>query len=377
MLDHAKNRGERKPYLRNLNVRWFEFDLSDVAEMRFETGEVERYSVKRGDLVICEGGYPGRAAIWNRDEPVFFQKALHRVRFHEKAFAKWCLYYLAFQDATGELRSQFTGTGIQHFTRETLAKFLLPTPPIHQVRRIVAILDEAFEGIATAKTNIQESLQNARELFSSRVDTLFRQSAGWEQAPLESFTATISTGPFGSLLHKSDYVTAGVPLVNPINIVDRSIVPDPNKLIDDTTKQRLANYVLQNGDVVVARRGEIGRCAVVGPTEAGWLCGTGCFFIRLKPTVRPAFIVHMIRSRGYRAQLERLSTGTTMNNISNSALGALTVAVPSLSVQDETLELIERLSDECGLLGAIYDKKLGALVELKQSMLHQAFRGAL
>ena len=67
MLDKAKNRGELRPYLRNLNVRWFDFDLSDVAEMRFEEHEHERYSAKAGDVLICEGGYPGRAAIWSKD----------------------------------------------------------------------------------------------------------------------------------------------------------------------------------------------------------------------------------------------------------------------------------------------------------------------
>jgi type I restriction enzyme, S subunit len=83
MLDKAKNRGELRPYLRNLNVRWFEFDLTDVAEMRFEKHEHERYAAKAGDVLICEGGYPGRAAIWLDETPMYFQKAVHRVRFYE------------------------------------------------------------------------------------------------------------------------------------------------------------------------------------------------------------------------------------------------------------------------------------------------------
>jgi type I restriction enzyme S subunit len=81
MLDKAKNRGAPKPYLRNLNVRWFEFDLTDIAEMRFEEHEHERYAAKVGDVLICEGGYPGRAAIWLDEKPMYFQKAIHRVRF--------------------------------------------------------------------------------------------------------------------------------------------------------------------------------------------------------------------------------------------------------------------------------------------------------
>ncbi len=108
--------------------------------------------------------------------------------------------------------------------------------------------------------------------------------------PLASFAALVSTGPFGSMLHASDYSDAGMPLVNPINIVEGSIRPDPNKLIKEATKSRLAGYILRTGDIVVARRGEIGRCAVVGPTEDGWVCGTGCFFVRPLPSIYPPLL---------------------------------------------------------------------------------------
>ncbi len=165
MLDRAKNRGISRPYLRNLNVRWFEFALDDVLEMRFLAEEEDRYTVRKGDLVICEGGYPGRAAIWNDDKPIHFQKALHRVRFHEPERAKWTLYYLYCCDLDGSLRQNFNGAGIQHFTREALGRFRVPLPPMAEQRRIVAILDKAFESIAIARANAEKNLQNARELF--------------------------------------------------------------------------------------------------------------------------------------------------------------------------------------------------------------------
>jgi len=173
MLDKAKNRGEPRPYLRNLNVRWFDFELSELLEMRFLPEEQERYNIRKGDLVICEGGYPGRAAIWESDEPIYFQKALHRVRFHEPAHAKWCLYYLLFRDLEGTLSKHFNGAGIQHLTGEALSRFELPLPPLVDQRRIVKILDEAFASIAAAKAHTEQNRQNARALFESHLHAIF------------------------------------------------------------------------------------------------------------------------------------------------------------------------------------------------------------
>ena len=142
MLDKAKNKGEPKPYLRNLNVRWFTFDMTDLLKMPFLSEESAKYTAVKGDVLICEGGYPGRAAIWNEDYPVHFQKALHRVRFHEPEHSKWFLYYLYVQDMSGELKQHFSGTGIQHFTGETLARFELPLPPLLELRHAVVKFDE-------------------------------------------------------------------------------------------------------------------------------------------------------------------------------------------------------------------------------------------
>jgi type I restriction enzyme S subunit len=141
MLDKAKNKGTPQPYLRNFNVRWFGFDLSDLLEMPFLPTEAEKYTAVQGDVLICEGGYPGRAAIWDEDAPIYFQKALHRVRFHQLEQNKWFVYYLRFQDFSGQLKRHFSGTGIQHFTGQGLARFTMPLPPLPVLRRSVSIFD--------------------------------------------------------------------------------------------------------------------------------------------------------------------------------------------------------------------------------------------
>ena len=145
MLDKSKNKGEPQPYLRNINVRWFTFDLSDLLQMPFLPTEAEKYTAIKGDVLICEGGYPGRAAIWDEDYPIYFQKALHRVRFHEPELNKWFVYCLSVQDSSGQLKQHFSGTGIQHFTGEVLARFLIPVPPLPELRRAVAKFDALSE----------------------------------------------------------------------------------------------------------------------------------------------------------------------------------------------------------------------------------------
>lgn len=89
--------------------------------------------------------------------------------------------------------------------------------------------------------------------------------------------STMSTGPFGSMLHKTDYIEKGIPLVNPANMVNGKIVPSDKMMISEATRRRLSSYILHAGMIVLGRRGEMGRCAVVTEKEDGWLCGTGSF----------------------------------------------------------------------------------------------------
>ncbi|MCX5757805.1 MAG: restriction endonuclease subunit S [Candidatus Hydrogenedentes bacterium] len=173
MLDKAKNKGRLQPYLRNINVRWFAFDLSNLAEMPFLPGESAKYTAIKGDVLICEGGYPGRAAIWAEDYPIYFQKALHRVRFHEPTHNKWFLYYLYAQDKRGELRRHFSGTGIQHFTGAVLARLELPLPPLPELRRVVAKFEELSIETQSLESLYQRKLAALDELKKSLLHQAF------------------------------------------------------------------------------------------------------------------------------------------------------------------------------------------------------------
>ena len=143
MLDKSKNKGAPRRYLRNINVRWFDFDLSDLAEMRFEDSELSEFELRLGDVLICEGGEPGRAAVWDeRVHGVYFQKAIHRVRFDSTVIPSFFVLSLKASANDGRLAEYFTGTGIKHFTGKGLQSYRFPCPSIAEQHRIVAKVDE-------------------------------------------------------------------------------------------------------------------------------------------------------------------------------------------------------------------------------------------
>ena len=173
MLDKSKNKGKPQPYLRNINVRWFKFDLSDLLEMRFLDDESTKYTALKGDVLICEGGYPGRAAIWDENYAIHFQKALHRVRFHEPQYSKWFVYFLYAQDRNGELQNYFTGTGIQHFTGEALSRFKIPIAPRPKMRQLLTSIEKLSTETQRLESLYQKKLAALEELKQSLLHKAF------------------------------------------------------------------------------------------------------------------------------------------------------------------------------------------------------------
>ncbi len=175
MLDKNKNKGELKPYLRNINVRWGSFDLSDILEMRFEESELPRYTVSKGDLVICEGGAPGRCSVWNQEEQGFLiQKALHRVRLIEEEMSpEHIQYFIKFSAEQGMLSNYFTGTTIKHLTGASLAKLPIPLMPIEEQLLIVAHLDEQSSYCDQLDSDLEDNIGKSEALRQSILKKAF------------------------------------------------------------------------------------------------------------------------------------------------------------------------------------------------------------
>ena len=166
MLDQNKNRGELMPYLANINVRWGEFDLTGLREMRFEQHELERYGLRYGDIVMCEGGEPGRCAIWKeQDSSMMIQKALHRIRPHSCLQPEFLYYYFLCKGRAGHLSPLFTGATIKHLPREKLALVEVPVPPRYAQNQIASILSAYDDLIENNRRRIALLERAARLLY--------------------------------------------------------------------------------------------------------------------------------------------------------------------------------------------------------------------
>ena len=170
-LDQNKNTGKEYPYLCAINVKWDDFDFSVVKTIKLDDNEKERYLVKRGDLLICEGGDVGRSAIWTNDEPIYYQNALHRVRFFDKIITKFYLYLIWCYKNYNWIDDICNGVTIKHFTQDKINSLLFPLPPLPEQHRIVAeiekwfaLIDQIEQGKASLQTTIKQTKSKILDL---------------------------------------------------------------------------------------------------------------------------------------------------------------------------------------------------------------------
>ena len=184
MLDKLKNEGCYMSYLRNINVRWGCFDFTDVLKMRFKDDEVERYMIEKGDLVLCEGGEPGRCAIWDKANPIMFQKALHRIRCYGGVLNEYLKYVIEDYAKANKLEEYYTGSTIKHLTGESLVSILFPLPPVKEQERIVQEIQRYLSLVAIIENN-KENLLAAIKQAKSKVLDLAIHGKLVPQAPNE------------------------------------------------------------------------------------------------------------------------------------------------------------------------------------------------
>jgi type I restriction enzyme S subunit len=319
------------PYMRAANVQPDGvLALDDVNEMWFRKVELEQLSIQAGDVVVVEGGQGGFGRAAYVDEDLLgwgFQNSINRLRPIDDFDGRFIAFYLIALRASGFIRAYANVVSMPHLTSEKLARIPIPVPPLDEQRAIADYLDREAARIDTL---IEEQRRLIEMLRERRWAVVERGVAllGWD-TPLKAVALLIQTGPFGSQLKSDEYEDGGIPVINPSHIIASEVVPDPRIAVSAEKATQLARHTLEEGDLVAARRGDLGRCAVVRPSAAGFLCGTGSALVRLDQTrVDPSFVAMVFSSRRNRDALPLASVGSTMDNLNSDIIGALRVPVP-------------------------------------------------
>jgi type I restriction enzyme S subunit len=354
MLDQSKNRGLPTPYLANVNVRWGEFVLDDLRVMRFEQHERDRYGLKYGDIVMCEGGAPGRSAIWKEQVPgMMIQKALHRIR--PKAGLDHGLLYYSFRNIGLQkgFDQYFTGATIKHLPGEKLAKVEVPIPPLPIQRRIAGILSAYDDLIENSQRRIKILEEMARRLY--REWFVYFRFPGHEDCRLVE-------SPLGEIPEGWDVKSLG-----DIAVVNRSTINmrnPPNRLgyidiasvspgrIESITEYLFseapgrARRIVSHGDVLwsCVRPNRRSHAQVMYPEE-NTIASTG-FAVLTALKVPVAFLYQATTTDEFVAYLANNATGAAYPAVTAPTFENAKLVVPKMALSQRFGELTISMAEE-------------------------------
>ena len=331
--------------------------------------EIERFRLEQGDVLITKDsetwddiGVPSLVVQSADDLISGYHLALLRPfdnisgQFLVRALQGKGVAYQFHVRANGVTRFGLTHTSIQSVQ--------IPLPPLPEQRAIVRYLDHADRRIrryVNAKRKLIALLEEEKQAIINRavtrgldpnvrlkpsgVEWLGDVPAHWIIRTLGQIADSFRTGPFGSMLHQSDYVEGGIPVINPVHMKGGTIVADPSCTVSEAVADRLSSYRLDLYDIVFSRRGELGRCALVRSLETSWLCGTGSLRVRITyGNIEPEFLIRALQVRWVGEYLSLASVGATMANLNTGILKGVPITIPPIQEQRDILELISRQS---------------------------------
>ncbi len=314
-------------------------------------------------------------ALPSQFSKVFFVGELLNIRVNSK-FANFKLAYYYFLSQTAYKHIQDLVKGV-HLTSGEAKKIPYFIIPILEQNAIVAKIEELFSELDNGIENLKTALAKLKIYRNAVVKKAFDEI----DAPIYKIPDVlhkVQIGPFGSQLHKSDYIQDGIPLINPMHIKNGKIVADFSYSIAIEKRDSLPNYILQAGDVIMGRRGEMGRCGLVTEHESGWFCGTGSLYFRPKlDIVYSTYLYYYLSSATVKELLTGKASGTTMDNLNKKIIYTLPIPLPDINRQHQVVQEIESRLSVCDKIEETITNSLAKAESLRQSILKKAFEGNL
>ena len=381
----ARNGADKTPFLRTSNVFWDEIDLSSVDEMSIPDHEFPAKLLLRGDLLVCEGGEIGRAAIWNGEvETMSFQNHLHRLRpIDEKVEPRFYVYFL---QAAFTLLGMFEGAGnkttIPNLSRGRLAALHVPKPTLSEQQVISALLSRVRDAVRVQdQSNIA-----ARELKRAAMQAMFTRGLRGEPQK-ETEIGTMPEGwdlrPIGEFAHQMQYglsvrgaESGRYPILRMNCQQDGKVLLRDLQFVDidcETAK----TYRVKPNDLLFNRTNSyelVGRTAIVEEaTDAVF----ASYLVRVsvdETRLCPRFLNHFFNWDAAQSELKKLaSRGVSQANISAGKLRGFSVPVPALDEQQEIVNILDAIDRKIDL----HRRKRAVLDELFKALLHKLMTGEI
>jgi type I restriction enzyme S subunit len=387
MLNSSKQTGSAlKPYLRNINLQWGRIDLSDVKEMDIFENEMKQFMLAKGDVLVCEGGEPGRSAVWNLDIEMGFQNAIHRIRPRKRLSPEFACYQFEWLVKNGILDELFTGVTIKHFSQQKLRKVEFVVPLLNEQEKIVEILEEQLSRLDAALASVREVREKSARFRRSLLHAAFTGALtghdtstetlpeGWTRVALENVLEDAQPG-FACGTHNS--MGRGVVHMRPMNVSrEGNLDFSETKYVEDASSRRL-----RRGDVLFNNTNSpalIGKTAFVDTDQE---LAFSNHMTRLRPDASRLlanFLASQLHALWLDGYFEKIcSNHVNQASVSTKRLKSVEVNFPSLHEQNEIVQILEeqlsRLDASLAVADAI-EKKASAL---RRSLLHAAFNGNL
>ena len=378
MLDKAKTKGHAHvPYLRNVNVQWGRIDTDDLLTMELAEDERERFAVRAGDLLVCEGGEIGRCAIWHgRTDYLAYQKALHRIRPSDKLDTQFLRYLMEHHSLSGQLAKLATGTTIAHLPQQQLRRVPVPLPPLDEQRRIVDLLEDHLSRIDAAANYLSASIRRVITLERSSLDAHF----GGREVPLADLIEDISAGKsFGAANAPARADEWGIIKVSAMTWGEFD--PAENKAV--TSAERVdPRFEIREGDLLVSRANTseyVGASVLVRDVRPKLLLSDKSLRVTPRAEVESEWLWRALQAPSARRQISDLATGTkdSMRNISQAALKRVLLPNASSDEQEAALKSFNEVADAIVLLRREVETGAQRLEALRRSLLAAAFSGRL
>ncbi|MDA5693433.1 restriction endonuclease subunit S [Acinetobacter baumannii] len=351
--------------------------IAGAGDFGKETPEPKKYTTaagkksETGEIILCI-----RATIgdlnWSDKEYCLGRGVAGLFGHKDKLDQKYLWHWL--KNVAPLLKSKGKGATFLQVTKEDICSLEIALPPLAEQRRIASILDKADE----LRQKRQQAIKKLDQLLQATFIDMFGDPVsnpkGFAISKLSEQVNLIQIGPFGTQLHQEDYIENGIPLINPSHIKNGKIIPNYKLTVGKTKYKELAQYHLQINDVLLGRRGEMGRCAVVTKKEVGWLCGTGSLFLRPKINkINPFFLELLLSSDSIKRYLENVSQGQTMANLNKTIVGSIPLIIPSIELQNKFFLISEKIDKMKNEL----ENAKNQINNLFESLQNKAFSGTL